>query len=133
MIGGAGQVFLVRDRHLKKELALKLLLEPPDREDLERFQRELAVLCEIEHPAIARAHDFGYLEKRPYFTSELVQELVAAVAFLHAGGVLHLDIKPSNVVLRQAPGPSRVVLIDFGLVRRGFTVHPGRRVKGSLP
>ena len=148
-------VFLVRDLYLEKELALKLVRgPPPTAEDLEQVKREFALLAEMEHPGIARAHDFGYLGGRPYFTSEfipgeplsarkrnldvseflrLARDLAEAVAFLHRAGILHLDIKPSNIILSSAPGRARAVLIDFGLFRRGFAGTPGKKIRGSLP
>ena len=153
--GGMGRVLLVRDKYLSKELALKLLHElPSDPGELEQFQREFALLSRLEHPGIARAYDFGYIGPRPYFTSEFIpgaplgarggledipkilaslRELAEAVAFLHRGGILHLDIKPSNVLLMtQANAAPRPVLIDFGIFRRGLA-PPEKALKGSLP
>ncbi|MBI4600532.1 MAG: sigma 54-interacting transcriptional regulator, partial [Planctomycetes bacterium] len=151
--GGMGRVVLVRDKHLDKQLALKLLLAPPEHEGaLERFQEEFALLCQVKHPGIARAHDFGYLGRRPFFTCEfiagltlarsartiepsrlvtLAQEVAEPLAFLHRSRILHLDVKPSNIVLREPGG--RPVLVDFGIFRRGFAGPAGPRVKGSLP
>jgi DNA-binding NtrC family response regulator/tetratricopeptide (TPR) repeat protein len=155
--GGTGRVFLVRDLHLRKELALKLLHEPlAGQEDLEAWKKEFSMLARIEHPAIARAYDFGYLGGRPYYTSEFIPgkplsergtiaspeellDLAAAVAaplsFLHQGEVLHLDVKPSNIIVpeRRGRGAPGAVLIDFGLVRRGVADEAGPRVRGSLP
>lgn len=147
-----GSVFLVRDSYLGKELALKLLSNPLAlRSEVEQFQKEFALLSRIEHPGIARAYDFGYLGERPYFTSEFVpgsplagplkeprlllahfREIAEAAAFLHRQGILHLDIKPSNLLLRSGQGQARVVLIDFGLFRRS-RASPGGQLKGSLP
>ncbi|MBI4603011.1 MAG: sigma 54-interacting transcriptional regulator [Planctomycetes bacterium] len=153
--GGVGRVFLVRDLYLKEELALKLLHDPPiTAEDLEQAQREFALLSEIDHPGIARAHDFGYLDGRPYFTSEyihgeplsaigpvaqevellrLARDLAEAVAFLHQRGILHLDIKPSNIILSGPATQGRAVLIDFGLFRRRLELKAEEKIKGSLP
>ena len=64
--GGMARVLLVRDLHLGKDGALELLHGPPaTAEDLEQVKREFALLAEMEHPGIARAHDFGYIEGRP--------------------------------------------------------------------
>ncbi len=148
-----GRVFLVRDAHLRKDVALKLLSATrKDGEALEQFQQELALLTKVEHPGIARAYDFGYAGGRPYFTSEFVPgetlerrapsgapaeilriavELAGALGFIHRMGILHLDVKPSNVMLPANGG--RPVLIDFGLFRRGFGECRTTRVKGSLP
>ena len=68
--GGMGSVFLVRDSYLGKELALKLLTNPlASTNEVEEFQREFSLLSRLEHPGIARAYDFGYLGRRPYFTT----------------------------------------------------------------
>ena len=153
--GGAARIFLVRDLHLRKDLALKLLHDPPlTKDDLEQVGREFAVLSEVEHPGIARAHDFGYLGGLPFFTSEFIEgdplsarsgpwskedlqglarDLAEALAFLHSSGILHLDIKASNVIVPRSPRRRRAVLIDFGLFRRGASVRPGSAIRGSLP
>ncbi len=62
----------------------------------------------------------------------LVRDLVSAVVLLHRSRILHLDIKPSNVI---APPPrrGRAVLIDFGLVRTSLSRDPGCELRGSLP
>ncbi len=120
--GSSGRVLLVRDTYLEKDLALKLLLKPPrDAGELEQAQREFALLSKLEHPRIARAYDFGYLDGSPYFTSEYVPgealsnarafadpigllrfatEVTEALSFLHRSEILHLDVKPSNVIVR---------------------------------
>jgi DNA-binding NtrC family response regulator/tetratricopeptide (TPR) repeat protein len=150
-----GRVLLVRDAHLGRDLALKLLHAlAPAAGAVEEMQREFVLLAQIDHPGIARAHDFGYLRKRPYFTREYVPgetlgsngtppdggmvlslalATAAALAFLHGGGVLHLDIKPGNIILSPGPGGPRPILIDFGLCRRGFTAPLRSTLKGSLP
>jgi DNA-binding NtrC family response regulator/tetratricopeptide (TPR) repeat protein len=152
--GGNGRVLLVRDTHLEREVALKLLRLPPaGAADLERFQKEFTLLTRLDHPGIAKAHDFGYLRGQPYFTCEhipgeplsrngaprdagwlleIASALAGALAFLHRQGILHLDVKPSNVLLRGGSEP-KAVLIDFGLFRRGITPSAGGRLKGSLP
>lgn len=151
--GGSGQVFLVRDQILEKEVALKLLGETVARStSLERFRREFSLLAEIDHPGVARAYDFGFLRKHPYFTSEFIPgetlakrgpiadptelldvtcSLAGAVCFLHQSGILHLDIKPSNIILSSTA--RRPVLVDFGLFRRGSPAPAGCAIEGSLP
>ena len=153
--GGLGEVHLVRDGHLGKDLALKLIHHPPGiDEENQEVQREFTLLSQLEHPGLARAFDFGYLGGRPYFTSEfipgeppgardsppplgqiikLAREIAEAVRFLHQNHILHLDIKPANMILRQGTGDERAVLIDFGLCRRGAPKEPGVRLRGSLP
>jgi DNA-binding NtrC family response regulator len=152
--GGSGRVFLVRDSHLERDLAMKLLHgRLDDAADLRELEREFALLARIDSPRVARAHDFGYRRGRPYFTQEFIAgphldgprrwrqgaDLVAlmvraaeAVALLHEQEILHLDVKPSNIIVRRGgphPGP---VLIDFGLFRRGLAAPLGPSLRGSL-
>jgi DNA-binding NtrC family response regulator/serine/threonine protein kinase/tetratricopeptide (TPR) repeat protein len=153
--GGAGTVYLVHDQHLGREVAFKLLHKLlVGQEEVRQLEREFKLLAGLEHPGIARAHDFGFLERRPYFTREyiegdspgmkaglfslesllqLAREVANATAFLHRGEILHLDIKPSNILTPTGPSPRPAVLIDFGLCRRGIHTLEGNAIKGSLP
>jgi DNA-binding NtrC family response regulator/tetratricopeptide (TPR) repeat protein len=145
-----GRVLLVRDRYLERDVALKLILEgPPSEAAAERLRREFALLSEIRHPGIARAIDFGYAGGHPYFTTEYVpgeslaappegidlldvaRQIAAAAAFLHREGVLHLDIKPANLIASPSRGAPRIVLIDFGIFREALAAAPGA-LRGSL-
>jgi DNA-binding NtrC family response regulator/tetratricopeptide (TPR) repeat protein len=150
-----GTVFLVRDSYLGKDLALKLLhASPVTPDEIGEAQREFVLLARLEHPGLARAHDFGFLKGRPYFTSEYVhgerpdamglpippanllrlgREIAEALRFLHRNEVLHLDLKPGNIIVREDASGGRAVLVDFGLCRRGLSSPSGPRLKGSLP
>lgn len=155
--GGTGRVVLARDRYLERDLALKILHERPgDDEDLEHLREEFALLAKIEHPGIARAFDFGLVDGIPYFTSEFIRGetldvtalptpssviptreflrrarlLVEALAFLHRSNIVHLDVKPGNILVAPDGCP---VLIDFGLFRRGLPARAEGILRGSLP
>ena len=151
--GGAGRVFLVRDEHLGKSVALKLLHEEAAaRAEIERLKREFTLLSRLHHPGVAAAHDFGFAGERPYFTSEYVpgkplgarggdrrpaalldsaRTIAASLGFLHRSRILHLDVKPGNVLV--PPGDRGPVLIDFGLFRTGLPGSRGEGRGGSLP
>jgi serine/threonine protein kinase len=151
--GGLGDVWLVRDTFLRKDLALKLLHRlPVGPEELGEVRREFTLLSRLEHPGLARAHDFSFLGERPCFTAEFIpgampggkrgicepagllriaRDVAEAIAFLHRNEILHLDIKPGNIIVRRDTG--RAVLIDFGLCRRGLASTAGEKIKGSLP
>ena len=136
--GGQGVVYEALHPQLGR-FAIKLLFDP-DAEARERFLREGRTLARLSHSGLPRVPTLDALPNgTPYLVLELIPgvdlrervrargrlpaleaaELVAAVAdvlhYCHEQGVVHRDVKPQNVVLTPA---GRVVLIDFGLVRR---------------
>jgi serine/threonine protein kinase len=137
--GGQGQVYRVLHPTLKNELALKLGARRIGAEavgtDLLRREGQLLVQC--DHPNLVRVIDFDFHEGRPFLVMDLVRgpnvqqyakehrpsprqaarivaELASAVAYIHGRGIVHQDIKPSNVVIDEQGRPR---LIDFGLAR----------------
>jgi hypothetical protein len=132
---GQAQVFRVVHPGLRRDLVLKLAHRPIDDSggcDVVADGRRLA---ELEHPNIVRVHDLDFHEGRPYLVMEyirgrtlaqyareepvaprqaaaLVAEIAGAVAFAHRRGIVHQDIKPTNVLIDEAGRP---LLIDFGL------------------
>lgn len=138
--GGMGQVFRARDTKEHRDLALKVLHpardEDPDR--IERFKREIGILSRIKHPAVPSIVDFGLQEGELFFVSELVDgtdlkaeikrrgpwppaeaaalagSVAEAMAVAHSLGVVHRDVKPSNIMLAR---DGAVKLLDFGLAR----------------
>ena len=141
--GGMGRVHLARDLLSGREVALKVY---PARSDHARLESEFLALRSLHHPSVARALHLGvssldgapflvlekvpgepldrWLAARPPATrgAEALRLLVAAasaVAYFHRRGMLHLDLKPANILVVE-PGaglPPRPVIIDFGLVR----------------
>lgn len=134
--GGMGGVFRVEDRGLVREVALKVI-SVADRDGVlaSRLLQEARIIAKLEHPGIVPVHDAGTLpDGRPYYTMKLVQgkrldehvkdvdglsdrlrillRICDAVAFAHARGVLHRDLKPNNVMV----GPfGEVLVMDWGL------------------
>jgi serine/threonine-protein kinase len=138
--GGMGQVFRARDTREHRDLALKVLhpSRDLDADRTERFKREIGILSRIKHPAVPAIVDFGLHESELFFVSELVDgtdlktemkrrgawnpidaaALAAGVAEglsgAHALGVVHRDVKPSNIMIGR---DGAVKLLDFGLAR----------------
>ncbi len=137
--GGFGVVYLAYDRLEDRRVALKLLradrLEP---ETLERFQREVALARGLESPRLIRILDSDVGDDGVFLIMEVVEgesladrlrrgalpvdeavrlasDVLAGLAALHEVGVVHRDVKPSNILL--GPG-GRAKLADFGLACR---------------
>ena len=135
--GGMGTVYLVHDRDLDREVALKVVDSGGDGLE-ERTLREARILARLEHPGIVPVHDVGTLPDGRVFyvmkrvrgqrldqlapTLDLAERLrvfgriCEAVAFAHAHGVIHRDLKPENVMA----GPfGEVLVMDWGVAKEG--------------
>ncbi|HYS04345.1 MAG TPA: serine/threonine-protein kinase [Candidatus Dormibacteraeota bacterium] len=142
-----------------------------DAEAVRMFRRETDSLARLKHPSIAAIYESGSTgEGQHFFAMELVQgrslseyldergparsrsdvrlrlalfrKICAAVAYAHQRGVIHLDLKPSNILVLEAPGGEvpEIKVLDFGLARitdpdaQGATaVTAFGRVQGTLP
>jgi tetratricopeptide (TPR) repeat protein len=127
--GGFGEVYEAFDRARGARVALKVALGGGP---AARLKREFRALADLAHPGLVPLYELFGDGERFFFTMELVRgrdlltqlrsaphrlgdafgQLAEAVAFLHAAGKLHLDLKPSNVLVEDA---GRVVVLDFGL------------------
>ena len=131
--GGMGLVLLGRQPQLKRQVAVKLLLEGG--EGVARFEREAKMYATLNHPNLVKIYDASVAARTPYLVLEyiegedlrtalagkrapplsaLVTPLASALAYVHERGIVHRDIKPANIMLRQSAQP---VLMDFGLAR----------------
>jgi WD40 repeat protein/tRNA A-37 threonylcarbamoyl transferase component Bud32 len=137
--GGFAEVYQAENTVLKRPQAIKVLLEQHQSNPKfrERFIREAQTLAALDHPNIVPIHDFGFEGNRgylvmPYLSGGTLQALLpqrqgllslddtlrvlkpicAALDYAHAKNVVHLDLKPLNV-LRHEDG--RLLLSDFGL------------------
>jgi eukaryotic-like serine/threonine-protein kinase len=127
--GGMGAVYRGRDPDLDREVAIKVILDrTPD--FVTRFRREAQAIARLAHPNIVQIYDFGLDEEgNPYFVMELVEgtpldevirrrggglpprdavrfarEAAEGLRAAHAAGIIHRDVKPSNVILDGRPG-----------------------------
>ena len=136
--GGMGTVYLTEDRELNRLVAIKVLNVPDVTEDLRnRMIREAQIIAGLEHPGIVPVHDVGVLaDGRVFYAMKYVrgsrldeyaaqtvslgdrlrkfQAVCDAVAFAHAHGVIHRDLKPQNIMIGSF---GEVLVLDWGVAK----------------
>ena len=138
--GGMGIVYRARQKGLKRDVALKMILSGghANPELLSRFRAEAEAVAKLQHPNIVQIFDIGEQDGLPYFSLEFVEgqtldefrkgepvdekeaarlmEIIArAMHFAHNAGIVHRDLKPANILLTKDGDPK---ITDFGLVKR---------------
>ncbi|MBV9309405.1 MAG: serine/threonine protein kinase, partial [Solirubrobacterales bacterium] len=137
--GGYGTVWAAHDERLDRDVAIKIV--PRARILKGRFEREARAAARLQHPGIVTLYEATFDEEDAYLVSELVQgqtlralldagrlsdqDIVAlaiglcdALAHAHANGVVHRDVKPSNVLVPERPESAYPAkLTDFGVAR----------------
>jgi serine/threonine protein kinase len=136
--GGMGSVYLAHDLELDRSVALKVLTEGHQTVDFQsRIAQEAKVLARLEHPGIVPVHDLGVLpDGRVFYAMKLVrggrldeiasperplpellrdfEKICQAVAFAHANGVIHRDLKPQNIMVGAF---GELLVMDWGVAK----------------
>jgi eukaryotic-like serine/threonine-protein kinase len=139
--GGMGVVFLARDERLDRPVAIKVLPAhfSAQAETRERFLREARTAAQLSHPHIVPVHRADEIGGHAFFVMgfidgesladrvrnrgplppaevvRIIREVAWALAYAHARGVVHRDIKAENILLERPAG--RAVVTDFGIAR----------------
>lgn len=137
--GGMAVVYKALDTTLQRHVAVKVILPYREHSDkfLARFKREARVLAKLSHPNILKIFDFGEFDNQPFLVMEYIpggtlrdtlkgkpipwqkaaQTLVyvaRALEAAHAEGIIHRDVKPSNILMANGRDP---MLSDFGIAK----------------
>lgn len=137
--GGMGQVYLAQDLQLRRNVALKTLTPELTRDEraLRRFEHEARAASALNHPNILTIFEFGHADGLHFIVSEFVEgptlrqrqldggleltaildiavQIAGALAAAHAEGIVHRDIKPDNVIVRN---DGIVKVLDFGIAK----------------
>src|SRR6478736_6079848 len=164
--GGMGEVFLAYDRTTQLPVALKIVREESRMPgDDEALRQELLHARSVSHPNVCRVHDlapskYGPILVMEYITGQtlhthirrkkaqggytsdefrrLASEICAGVAAIHAGGLVHGDLKPGNVMVTADAdgGLGKAVVLDFGFAKERARVsarRPGAPPDGGTP
>jgi serine/threonine protein kinase/WD40 repeat protein len=141
--GGCGVVYMAEQREpVRRRVALKVIKPGMDtRKVLARFEAERQALALMDHPNIARVLDAGATDTgRPYFVMELVRgipvtrycdenaltteqrlrlfvQVCQAIQHAHQKGIIHRDVKPSNILVADHDGTPVPKVIDFGIAK----------------
>lgn len=152
--GGMGTVYLVYDKWLDRHDALKVIAPPwlEDPEAAANFNQEARALAKLKSPHVVKVHIFGQYEDSYYFVMEYVRgrslrailaeheasnatlplrrtitilsQIAEGLETVHAAGLIHRDVKPSNIIIQDDTGLP--VLVDFGLAVPGELINSNK-------
>ncbi|TQK69304.1 protein kinase domain-containing protein [Nocardioides sp. SLBN-35] len=157
--GGMGVVFAATDPRLQRTVALKVITGTlaSSHEFRQRFQAEAAALARLDSPHVIAIHDHDEVDGTPYIVTQYVDgrdlwswlrehgpmparqalglcaQLARGLADAHRVGVVHRDVKPSNVLIRDPGTPEQhAYLCDFGIARAEGIEGPAPTAAGSV-
>lgn len=149
--GGMATVYRARQASIGRDVAIKVLPAKftHDESFIERFNREVEVIAQLQHPHILPVYDYGEYENMPYIVmayikggtltdrinagpmqsdevAKMVHQIADALDFAHSQGIVHRDFKPSNVLLDER---GNTYLADFGLAK---ITESGSEITGTM-
>ena len=156
--GGFGRVYRVRDLHLEREVALKVLHPSltTDPSGVERFRREAQLAAGLQHPNVVDIFDIASRSGLLWYTMEMVhgpnlaqlverdgplpleavirllREALSALSHAHGSGLIHRDIKPENMLV-ESDGSLRITDFGLALALRGEGVWGGASSHSGTP
>jgi serine/threonine protein kinase/Tfp pilus assembly protein PilF len=151
--GGMGDVYLAQDTQLDRTVALKILPEnvAADQTRLQRFVQEAKAASALNHPNILTVYEIGKTDSTHFIATEYIEgetlrhhlsstglrlnqmldiciQVTKALATAHQAGIIHRDMKPENIMIRQ---DGIVKVLDFGLAK--LTAHESPDVNAEAP
>jgi serine/threonine-protein kinase len=153
LLGRGGFAWVFRATARGRLAAVKILANGGDGEQRERFAAEVTLLRSLAHPLLPQVHEAAPNAPLPWMAMELcpgptlerwlrwrgplpvrsavalVERLSVALAYVHARGVVHRDVKPANVAVRELAGQLFPKLLDFGVA---MTIGQSRREQSMV-
>ena len=152
--GGMATVYLAHQQSMNRKVAIKVLPKQFVTDDtyLQRFEREVKIVSQLEHRNIIPVYDYGEFEGQPYIVMRympagsvddilqrgpldpnkilsIVTQIAPALDYAHSKDVLHRDLKPSNVMMDDGGG---AFLTDFGIARLTGEGNAGITTQGVV-
>lgn len=137
--GGMATVYRAFDPSFDREVAIKVLPREMmhDPQFRSRFEREIKMIAQLEHPSIVPVYDVGDMEGQPYFvmrfmnggslsdliergsipideTAKIVEKIAQGLAYAHRKNIIHRDLKPDNILFDENGEP---FISDFGVAK----------------
>jgi serine/threonine protein kinase len=140
-MSGVSKVYQAWQPSQRRDVAIKILPKEflGDQTFMERFEREVNIVANLNHPHIVPIYDFGVIDENPYLvtayykghtlerhipqflvgmplaeTSTIISQIASALTFAHGEGIIHRNVKPTNILLDL---DGNAYLFDFGIAK----------------